>query len=474
MSICDSEENRKKLAWLVPGYILLAWFFCVLFQPLGLSTPPSKPKYHFNDRHYDIVYLDSSSETSELCSVNGSVFTLEPGEGSALLIRLAQKQYHYRPFNCSIMVKAGEGLDGISAVIEEMDLREHEDDFRQPGGHWGSSVCIDYIEAFTEKTKVKNHLCGEWVVYKDERLNSHGTRQKLIGYCYDDHTGHSCESKNFFLNVVIDSNLDLSRRYSLTSGRAHRGFSIVVSGYRHPQKVEKEVEGTEEKEQQCGEREFQCNNLDGSVHNNKPHCIWDGLYCDTHQNCGFSFNEDEKCPSSSPTPRDFSVSTMTLLIVIWLCIVSVLVLVTMILLRWHRSLRTPLDVITESRSMGGGVSRRTVGSELTSANMVTTGVTSEMDTPTATRAGTVSIMVMYRPPPTLRVPKADAPPTYDSLFMGDSPPNYNMVTVNLPPETATTAVQDEPPKDECACDCDHSKPNEGGASDESSNGGPAV
>ena len=32
MSICESEENRKKLAWLVPGYILLAWFFCVLFQ----------------------------------------------------------------------------------------------------------------------------------------------------------------------------------------------------------------------------------------------------------------------------------------------------------------------------------------------------------------------------------------------------------------------------------------------------------
>ena len=32
MSICESEENRKKLAWLVPGYILLAWFFCVLFS----------------------------------------------------------------------------------------------------------------------------------------------------------------------------------------------------------------------------------------------------------------------------------------------------------------------------------------------------------------------------------------------------------------------------------------------------------
>ena len=32
MRICDSEENRRKLAWLVPGYILLAWFFCVVFQ----------------------------------------------------------------------------------------------------------------------------------------------------------------------------------------------------------------------------------------------------------------------------------------------------------------------------------------------------------------------------------------------------------------------------------------------------------
>ena len=24
MSVCDSEENRRKLAWLVPGYILVS------------------------------------------------------------------------------------------------------------------------------------------------------------------------------------------------------------------------------------------------------------------------------------------------------------------------------------------------------------------------------------------------------------------------------------------------------------------
>jgi hypothetical protein len=27
-------------------------------------------------------------------------------------------------------------LDGLTAVVEEMDFREHEDDFRQPGNHF--------------------------------------------------------------------------------------------------------------------------------------------------------------------------------------------------------------------------------------------------------------------------------------------------------------------------------------------------
>ena len=43
MRICDSEENRRKLAWLVPGYILLAWFFCVVFQVVSTSDIHSFP-----------------------------------------------------------------------------------------------------------------------------------------------------------------------------------------------------------------------------------------------------------------------------------------------------------------------------------------------------------------------------------------------------------------------------------------------
>ena len=58
MRICDSEENRRKLAWLVPGYILLAWFFCVVFQvvshihpfihlPPEYLSPKNKQPNHF-------------------------------------------------------------------------------------------------------------------------------------------------------------------------------------------------------------------------------------------------------------------------------------------------------------------------------------------------------------------------------------------------------------------------------------------
>ena len=43
MRICDSEENRRKLAWLVPGYILLAWFFCVVFQVFSTASIHSSP-----------------------------------------------------------------------------------------------------------------------------------------------------------------------------------------------------------------------------------------------------------------------------------------------------------------------------------------------------------------------------------------------------------------------------------------------
>ena len=175
MSICESEENRKKLAWLVPGYILLAWFFCVLFQPLGggRHSPSSEAAVATNTvvalagshstatitraANYGVVNLVSGNRAAEggnpsICELNGTVVTLERGAKSGLIVRLdlsllnAQGETELRevvpkPFNCSLQIKAGRGLDGLSAVVEEMDLREHEDDVRQPGGHWVSQAC---------------------------------------------------------------------------------------------------------------------------------------------------------------------------------------------------------------------------------------------------------------------------------------------------------------------------------------------
>ena len=118
MSICDSEENRKKLAWLVPGYILLAWFFCVLFQPLGIHTPPSSSSssskssiynYH-HDTNYEVIYLDADS-SAKICD-NG-VLELEEGPKSAVILRVGRGQHlflshtNFATFNCSLQVKAG-------------------------------------------------------------------------------------------------------------------------------------------------------------------------------------------------------------------------------------------------------------------------------------------------------------------------------------------------------------------------------
>ena len=64
MRICDSEENRRKLAWLVPGYILLAWFFCVVFQPLGLNSVPGHGNNNdLNDESlYEIINLQDDPQ----------------------------------------------------------------------------------------------------------------------------------------------------------------------------------------------------------------------------------------------------------------------------------------------------------------------------------------------------------------------------------------------------------------------------
>ena len=421
MSICESEENRKKLAWLVPGYILLAWFFCVLFQPLGINSPTSRlinSKPVHSDKDYEVIYLlkkhksDSQAEllntTFTTCEINGSAIRLEKGANSAAIIRLSDHYDPYQSFNCSLRIEAGDGLDGVSAVIEEMDLREHHDDMRQPGGHWASSVCIDYIEAYTDKSRVRNKLCGHWTVEGDRKLTNHGPKQTLVGYCYDDQSGTSCEAKTIFINVVIDPLQGMKEHYGINI-RNRRGFSIVVTGYRHLRPGE---EGCEKKE------EYQCPIKDFSLHDMKPHCIWRNLRCDSHQNCGFTYNADEsECSNYNLSP--WTVSTMTLLILIYIAVVVILVLVTMLLLRWHRTLRTPLE-------FGPTSSSSTAPDMLSSANMITTDLP-DGSTMTEARTGHVSIIVSYRP--TTALPKTvECPPSYDSLFLEEQPPNYNSVS----------------------------------------------
>jgi hypothetical protein len=124
----------------------------VLVQPLGIHSPTHSSTSKSNgggnghfltDKNYEVIYLDNDDPSINVCRGNGSVITLDGGSHSAVIIKLVEHHYHYRPFNCSIQITAkGESLDGITAVVEEMDLREHEDDVRQPGGHWGSSVCV--------------------------------------------------------------------------------------------------------------------------------------------------------------------------------------------------------------------------------------------------------------------------------------------------------------------------------------------
>ena len=297
---------------------------------------------------------------------------------------------------------------------------------------------------------------NSWKVIGNEGLTSHGTQKNLIGYCYDkelkDGSDHSCSTDHVYINTVINSNLELARRYNsngLNIGKGDKGFSIVVTGYKHPKKVEsvpkkhekasvarmqtqwasgsRQEEHAEtttnryahflfpnfpklfdlrtglnvEKQSQairvddkaqpyqtahlqtkpettqfmmdsldedestgCSENEFMCqvtefSNEKGMMHSNR--CIWKRLKCDSHQNCGFTYNNDEiNCSLSggggesdtvhggmNGSPIPWSISTMSLLIIIYLAIVLILVLVTMLLLRWHRALRTPLDVLSE-------------------------------------------------------------------------------------------------------------------------------
>ena len=449
MSICDSEENRKKLAWLVPGYILLAWFFCVLFQPLGVHHTKDqhgdhqKPEHYpssyggsnslrsslssnqiysgAGDKNYEVIYLDSN-QVLDHCSDNGSVITLSRGAKSAILIRFGhffhynndndydgrrgrRRQQHHRPrnphpFNCSIRIEVDtRSLDGLSAVVEEMSLKGRGGGEAQQEDHCQD----DYIEVYSDYAKVRNRLCGTWNVGRNSPLQSQGgPNQTLVGYCYDDHSGHSCETTAININVVIgqqystsgdrDEDEDEPNRLvldpGLTAGLSHRNpyntpvlasssragssrdrrgfFTLAVTGYRHP----KAEEGYH-----CNDlTEFTCDNNDFSIHREKQHCVWKELQCDFHQNCGFSVNQDEEgCGSSgvvgpaavgggaggsirvvtsSSSSSWWSISTMTLLIVTYLAIILVLVLLTLLFLRWHKGLAAAAAAADSSSSSG--------------------------------------------------------------------------------------------------------------------------
>jgi hypothetical protein len=315
---------------------------------------------------------------------------------------------------------------------------------------------------------VRNKLCGHWNVVGDQRLHSHGPKQTLLGYCYDDRSGHSCEASTINLNVVIDAHRELSGRYGLNL-RRRRGFSIVVTGYRHPKVRRFPVASLADKvdpdstEPSCDNAsEFTCPNNDFSVHDATPHCIWKELLCDTHQNCGFTFNEDEKNCSShlawdGPAGLDstpwWSFSTMSLLIVTYLAIILVLVLVTMLFLRWHKG----LTAATTNGEGGNEVNELSSEADLADvvvAEAASRGVLGENRLTTlSTGTPGISILVIYKPRPTY-----EAPPSYDTLFSaegttatpvaehpitsGESPPNYSMIAVNLPtnPEERRAAL----------------------------------
>jgi len=108
------------------------------------------------------------------------------------------------------------------------------------------------------------------------------------------------------------------------------------------------------------------------------------MLCDSHQNCGFLVNKDEwGCRLGRDTAWSFG--TITVLVTIWVAIVTVLMLATVFLLQWNRiSFRTPLDLLAESREGRDGAGattredRREAGGQgmsTTTAPVTATGVT---------------------------------------------------------------------------------------------------
>ena len=336
---------------------------------------------------------------------------------------------------------AGPGMDGVTGVVEHMDLRQEET------GHWDKGACPDYLDIRTEGSVVREEMCGQWDVQRDQRLVMAGRERNIIGYCYEDRSGHSCETKSILVDVAIEHNMSLSDHFPGLRKEDRHGFTLVFTAWRHG----------DEETGECGEAEMMCPTSDGGAHGDQSHCIWQKMYCDGHQNCGFLTNKDEW---GCRLGRDaaWSFGTITVLVTIWVAIVTILMLATVFLLQWNRiTFRTPLDMLAETRSVAGG----RAGGPGASIPITTTSDRREaghvMSTTTAAdprTGGMVSIMVMYRPPtgqagqtpgpPGEEAKTVDMPPTYDSLFNGGPsggggdtastvppPPGYNMLTVNL-------------------------------------------
>jgi len=492
MSICDSEENRKKLAWLVPGYILLAWFFCVLFQPLGIRSPNSR--YHPRLTKYgeQVIYLNSDEHHAHYCRNNGSIITLEEGKRSAVVIRLGRIQHHTEPFYCNLKVTKGESLDGISAYVEELDLPEYHDDARKPGGHWGSFVCHDFIKVWSGEVKdveKAEKLCGRWSAYDQEGHGSGALETVPLKAMVDSCQDEQCVN-DIFVNIEMDGGIinGHGAPYGL-SLRQRKDFVIVVTGYKKIRDVNdidnigNVTDGSVSSSSSinnssfpCAADEYQCSKsqFDDRHYMSTeaaPRCIWSKLRCDYHQNCGAGHESDEagcgyfrQIGGIHERLSPWSVSTMSLLIIVYLAIVLILVLVTMLLLRWHKVLRTPLDVLSDSRV------HQSPPMVMEDRELTATAVTASNQNNTP---ATVSIMVMYRPhkPRGFSQPQTvELPPSYESLFMSESPPSYNVAAseaetdqMHEQQQQAVEAVIDEADEavesDEahCQCDCDHSK-----------------
>lgn len=99
-------------------------------------------------------------------------------------------------------------LDGISAIVEELDLPEYHDDKRQPGGHWGSFVCHDFIRMWAgDQSDQAEKLCGRWSSYDHE---GHGNgaletvpAKAIVESCQD---GYTCQS-DIFIQVEMDGGI---------------------------------------------------------------------------------------------------------------------------------------------------------------------------------------------------------------------------------------------------------------------------